>query len=350
MMNQGASVSRADRFLKACRREAVDATPVWFMRQAGRYMPEYRELRKRHTLLEMVKTPELATQVTLQPVKAFDVDAAIIFADILTLPESMGLDLKFTEGEGPAFLNPVRSKEDVEKLAIRSPEEALGFTLEAIRQTRTSLDGKVPLIGFSGAPFTLACYMIEGKGSREFPITRQFIREQPKAWHALLEKLSQAVGRYLAAQIDAGAQAIQLFDTWAGILSEAEYKEFALSYSAHALHSVRNSSVPSIHFAIGAHLLSLVKEAGGDVIGVDFHIGLANAWQRLGTDVAVQGNLDPSPLLGPVSEAKRQAAQILDSVRGRNGHIFNLGHGILKETPVSNVAELVNFVHEYTRA
>jgi len=342
-------VSRADRFLKACRREAVDATPIWLMRQAGRYMPEYQALRKKHSLLELVKTPELAAQVTLQPVEAFEVDAAIVFADILTLPESMGLELKFTEGEGPAFLNPLRSGQDIDKLAVRSPEEGLDFTMDAIRQARKALDGKAPLIGFSGAPFTLACYMIEGKASREFPIARQFIREKPREWHVLAGKLAQAVGSYLKAQIEAGAQAIQLFDTWAGILSEAEYREFALPYSAQALQAARQPSVPIVHFAIGAHLLPLVKEGGGDVIGMDFRVELAEAWRRLGDGVSVQGNLDPAILTGPVEEATKQAAKILDSVRGRAGHIFNLGHGVLKETPVTNVAALVDFVHQYSR-
>jgi uroporphyrinogen decarboxylase len=343
-------MKRATRFLKACRREPVDATPVWLMRQAGRYMPPYRELRQKHSLLDLVKQPELAAQVTLQPVEAFEVDAAIIFADILTLPESMGLDLKFTQGEGPAFSNPVRNAQDVERLQVRPPEESLGFTLEAIRLTRKQLDGKVPLIGFSGAPFTLACYMIEGHASRDFPVTRQFLREQPRAWSALAEKLAQAVGAYLAAQVAAGAQAVQLFDTWAGILSESEYRDWAMPFSARALAAVSAPAVPVIHFAIGAHLLPLVKQAGGTVMGVDHHVELADAWRILGDDVAVQGNLDPTLLLGPADPMKREAARILDSVRGRRGHVFNLGHGVIKETPVENVAELVHLVHEHSKA
>ena len=312
-------------------------------------MPAYRELRRKHSLLDLVKTPELATKVTLQPVDAFDVDAAIVFADILTLPESMGLKLKFTDGEGPQILNPIRSAEDVERLVVRPPKEALGFTLAALRQVREQLNGKVPLMGFSGAPFTLACYMIEGESSRDFRTTRTFIRENPKAWHALAAKLATAVGSYLKAQIEAGAQAIQLFDTWAGTLSEAEYRELAMPYSAQALSLAWQPAVPIIHFAIGAHLLPLVKQAGGDVIGVDQHIALDEVWRRLGYDVAVQGNLDPSLLLGPAEEMKKRAALILDSVRGRRGHIFNLGHGVLKETPVENVAALLDFVHQHTR-
>ena len=343
-------MARADRFLKACRREPVDATPVWLMRQAGRYMPEYRALRERHGFLDLVKNPELAAAITLQPVDAFEVDAAIVFADILTLLESLGLRIEFTKGDGPAMLNPVRSPADVDALAARPPEESLGFTLEAIRQARRALGGRVPLIGFSGAPFTLACYAIQGGGSRDFALAARFRAEHPAAFHRLLEKLAVAVGAYLRAQVEAGAQALQLFDSWVGLLDAAAYREFVLPHSAAAIRAARaDGGVPLIHFGTRTGpLLPLLREAGGDVIGVDAQTDLADAWARLGAGVAVQGNLDPELLKGPVEPMQREAARILDSVRGRAGHIFNLGHGVLKETPPEHVAALVDFVHGYS--
>ncbi len=342
-------MSRADRFLKACRREAVDATPVWLMRQAGRYMPEYRKLKEKYAFLEMVKTPDIATGITLQPVDAFDVDAAIIFQDILPLLEPMGLELEYVGGEGPVIHNPVRTPADVEALTIRPAAEAMGFATAAIRQVRRALDGRVPLIGFSGAPFTLVCYAVEGGASRDYRLAKGLMHEQPETWRRLMEKMSVAVGDYLQAQAAAGAQALQLFDSWAGALSPADYEAYVLPHTRRAIETVRaKHDVPVIHFGTGTSgILPLLKRAGGDVIGVDWRIELDEAWDRLGAEVAVQGNLDPTVLFAPVPVIQRQAARILDRVRGRPGHIFNLGHGILQHTPVPHVAALVDFVHAY---
>jgi len=343
-------MSQADRFLRACRRETVDATPVWLMRQAGRYMANYRALRKRYTILELIKTPDLATEVTMQPINAFNLDAAIIFADILTILEGMGLHLEFAKGEGPIIHNPIRTAADVDALATPPAEESLGFTLEAIKQVRTELNGKVPLIGFSGAPFTLACYAIEGGSSRNYITAKSLMYSEPKTWHTLMEKFSTVIGDYLRAQADAGAQALQLFDSWIGALSPADYREYVLPHSKRAIEiATSNTDVPFIHFGTGtAGMLPLLKEAGGDVIGVDWRIDLVQASQQLGTDVGIQGNLDPVILFAPIPEIKKQVARILDSVKGRPGHIFNLGHGILQHTPVEHVAALIDFVHAYT--
>ena len=344
-------MSQADRFLRACRREPVDATPIWLMRQAGRYMAEYRALRQRHSILEIIKTPDLATEVTMQPITAFNLDAAIIFADILTILEGLGLHLEFVKGDGPVIHNPIRTAADVEALRVRPAEETLDFTLQAIRQVRSELAGKVPLIGFSGAPFTLASYAIEGGSSRNYRLTKGLMYEQPQLWHNLLEIFATAVGDYLRAQAAAGAQVLQLFDSWIGALSPADYETYVLPHSKRAIEiATSERDVPLIHFGTGtAGMLPLLKAAGGDVIGVDWRIDLATAWDQLGEGVAVQGNLDPVLLFAPVSEIKKQTARILDSVKGKPGHIFNLGHGILQHTPVEHVAALVDFVHEYSK-
>ena len=342
-------MSRADRFLKACRREAVDATPVWLMRQAGRYMPEYRKLKERHAFLEMVKTPEIATEITLQPVNAFNVDAAIIFQDILPLLEPMGLELEYIGGAGPVIHNPVRTAADVEALTVRPAADAMDFAAAAIREVRRALDNRVPLIGFSGAPFTLVCYAVEGGASHDYRLAKGLMYEQPETWRRLMEKMSTAVGDYLQAQAAAGAQALQLFDSWAGALSPADYAEYVLPHTRRAIQMVADTcDAPVIHFGTGTSgMLPLLKRAGGDVIGVDWRIELDEAWDRLGGGVAVQGNLDPTVLFAPAPVIERRAARILDSVRGRPGHIFNLGHGILQHTPVEHVAALVDFVHAY---
>ncbi|MCK6623975.1 MAG: uroporphyrinogen decarboxylase [Anaerolineae bacterium] len=343
-------MSQADRFLRACRREAVDATPVWLMRQAGRYMAEYRALRERYSILELIKNPALAAEVTLQPIKAFNLDAAIIFADILPPLEGMGLSLEFVKGDGPVIGNPLRTAADVEALTVRPPEETLGFTLEAIRRVRAELGGRVPLIGFSGAPFTLASYAIEGGSSRNYIAAKSMMYSQPQVWHRLMDKLAEVVGAYLRAQAEAGAQGLQLFDSWVGALSPADYRAYVLPYSKKAIEIAKSGSdVPLIHFGTGTSgMLSLIKEAGGDVIGVDWRIDLAAAWQQVGDNVAVQGNLDPVVLFAPIPEIQKQTAHILDGVKGKPGHIFNLGHGILQHTPVEHVAALVDFVHEHT--
>ena len=335
--------------MKACRRETVDVTPVWLMRQAGRYMPEYRRLKEKYAFLELVKTPDIATRITLQPVEAFNVDAAIVFQDILPILEPMGLKLEYVGGEGPVIHNPVRTAADVESLAIRPAAEALDFAAAAIRQVRRALDGRVPLIGFSGAPFTLVCYAVEGGASRDYRYAKALMYEQPETWRRLMEKMSAAVGDYLRIQAAAGAQALQLFDSWAGALSPGDYEEYVLPHTRHAIEMVADTcDAPVIHFGTGTSgILPLMKRAGGDVIGVDWRIDLDEAWNRLGADVAVQGNLDPTVLFAPVPVIERQAARILDGVRGRPGHIFNLGHGILQHTPVEHVAALVDFVHAY---
>lgn len=339
-----------DRFLKACRREAVDCTPIWLMRQAGRYMAEYRRLRETYTILEIIKTPELAVEVTMQPINAFDLDAAIIFADILPPLEAMGLSLEFIRGEGPVIHNPLRDLDDVAALRVPDPRESLSFTLEAIRLARGELTDRVPLIGFSGAPFTLASYAIEGGSTRNYKKAKSLMYNQPEAWSQLMDKLATMVGDYLKAQAEAGAQVLQLFDSWVGALGPADYARYVLPYSRRAIQTAQSSGVPVIHFGTGTSgILDLIKEAGGDVIGVDWRINLADAWLQLGDDVAIQGNLDPVVLFGPLRELERHVSEILAQADGRPGHIFNLGHGILPQTPVEHVAALVDMVHEKSR-
>lgn len=345
-------MSRADRFLRACRRESVDATPVWMMRQAGRYMEEYRALRKNHSLLEMIKQPDLATEVTLQPMRAYAFDAAIIFADILTLPEAMGLDLEFIEGTGPVFHNPLRAPADVDRLRPIDPEEAMSFTMQAIQQVVRELDGTCPLIGFTGAPFTMACYAIEGESSRQFIRAKTWMHNEPKSWHRLMELFAEAAGQYLAAQMRAGAQVVQVFDSWAGALSPEDYRVFALPYTQRVIQLAReeNASVPVIHFATNVSgMLPLMRETGADVIGVDWRIALDRAWEQLGPEVAVQGNFDPVLLFSNIAAIEKEADAILGAVKGRPGHIFNLGHGILPQTPVEHVKALVDYVHRLTK-
>jgi uroporphyrinogen decarboxylase len=344
------STTENSRFLRACRREAVDATPIWLMRQAGRYMPEYRKLREKHSLLELIKTPELACEVTLQPVNAFAFDAAIIFADILPPLEGMGLDLAFAAGEGPVIGNPVRTAADVARLRTPPPEDALWFTLEAIRLVRAELDARsLPLIGFSGAPFTLAAYAVEGGGSRNFERVKALMMSEPDLWKQLMTKLSEMVGAYLLAQARAGAQALQVFDSWAGQLAPADYREYVAPYTKRAIETASAAGVPIIHFGVNTSgMLEELCDAGGDVIGLDWRIELDSARRRLGDDVALQGNLDPVALLAPWESLQSRARHILDQMAGRTGYIFNLGHGVLPQTPVENVARLVEFVHEYS--
>lgn len=342
-------MSSDPRFLKACRLEEADCTPVWFMRQAGRYMTEYRKLREKHSLLEICKTPELAVEVTMQPVKALGVDAAIIFADILLPLEGMGLEVEFSRDEGPVILNPVRTRSDVEALRLADPGEHLGFVLRSIAGARAVLDSKVPLIGFGGAPFTLASYMIEGGGSRNYLRTKSLMYSDPEAWNLMMGKLSDTLSRYLLAQVNAGAQAIQVFDSWVGCLSPADYRHYVLPHSSALFRTLREGGVPTIHFGTGtADLLPLMREAGGDVISIDWRTDLDDAWERIGQGCAIQGNLDPITLMAPWPLLKERAQDILDRVAGRPGHIFNLGHGILPSTPVDAVKRLVDFVRDYS--
>jgi uroporphyrinogen decarboxylase len=341
-----------DRFLRACRALAVDRTPVWFMRQAGRYMPEYRAIRAQHSLLEICAQPELAAEVTLQPVRALGVDAAILFADILLPLIPMGIELEFAAGEGPVIHNPIRSAADVAALRPVEIEASLAPVLETVRLVRRELDGQTPLIGFAGAPFTLASYLIEGGASRTFLRTKRLMYGDPDTWHALLAKLAVVVGNYLAAQARAGAQALQLFDSWAGALSPDDYEEYVLPHSRQVLGNlatpqVPGAGVPLIHFGTGtASLLTLMARAGGDVIGLDWRTPLDWGWEQVGAERAVQGNLDPTALFAPRAELDRRVRRVLEQAGGRPGHIFNLGHGILPETPVDNVKAVVEMVHE----
>jgi uroporphyrinogen decarboxylase len=334
-----------DRFLKACRREPVDCTPVWLMRQAGRYLPEYQAVRAKHSILEVCKTPELAAKVTLQPIDRFPLDAAIIFADILLPLEPMGIQLSFAEGEGPVIHNPVRDRRAVERLRVVDAEP-LSYVGTAIAQARRALADRVPLIGFAGAPFTLASYAIEGGGSRHYLRTKHLMYTDAAAWHQLMEKLARVVSAYLLAQVKAGAQAVQLFDSWVGCLTPGDYAEYVMPHVRFIFEQLKGAGVPTIHFGTGtAALLELMRTAGGDVIGVDWRVHLDEAWSRLGHDVAIQGNLDPVVLFAPRPEFERRIKDILHRAGGRPGHIFNLGHGILPQTPLDSVAAAVDLVH-----
>jgi len=316
------------------------------MRQAGRYMPEYRKLREQHSILDLCHTPELAAQVTLQPVTRLGVDAAILFADILLPFEPLGLGLSFAAGEGPHIANPIERLADVERLPVLDPEEDLGYVLEAVRLARAALPGDIPLIGFAGAPFTLASYAVEGGSSRTFTRTKTLMYQAPDTWNLLLGRMADLVGHYLAAQARAGAQALQLFDSWVGCLSPADYRTYVLPHSRRALALAAASGAPIIHFGTGtAPFLEDFASAGGDVIGVDWRIPIDDAWGRIGESRAIQGNLDPAALLAPAPERDRQVRDIVARAAGRPGHIFNLGHGVLPETDVAAVRAVVELVH-----
>jgi uroporphyrinogen decarboxylase len=330
-------------FLAACRREPVPFTPIWLMRQAGRYMPEYRAVREKLGFLELCKSPDAAAEVTVTAVELLGVDAAIIFADILLVLEPMGVGLEFTRGDGPAIARPVRTAADVDRLREVDVAE-LAFVFEAVRRARAAL--RVPLIGFAGAPFTLASYLIEGGGSRTYARTKALVFGDPGAWRALMERLVRTVAAYLNAQIAAGAQAVQLFDSWVGCLAPADYRAHVLPH-VRALIAALTPGIPVIHFGTDtAGLLEAMRAAGGDVIGIDWRVDLDAAWTRVGHDVAVQGNLDPLALLAPIPEIRARAAAILGQAAGRPGHVFNLGHGIVPQTPVDHVRALVDAVHE----
>jgi uroporphyrinogen decarboxylase len=328
-----------DRFLRACRRQKVDRTPVWFMRQAGRYLSGYRKLREKHSILQLAKTPELACEVTMEPVRLMPIDAAIIFADILLPIEPMGIGLSFNGG--PRLDRPIRSPKDVERLHPVDPEESLSFVLKAIRLAKKELRG-LPLIGFAGAPFTLASYMIEGGPSKDFVRTKSFMCAEPRAWKKLMLHISDITSRYLKAQIAAGADAVQLFDSWVGALSPDQYRDNVSPYSSRVMKSLSKSGVPVIHFGTGTSgFLEDFGAAGGDMISVDWRIDLKEAFRRL-PGRAVQGNLDPALLLAPKKALKSAVSRILAQARGL---VFNLGHGILPETPVDNVRSVVEWVH-----
>jgi uroporphyrinogen decarboxylase len=335
--------------LRACRREPVPYTPVWLMRQAGRYMQEYRDVRARTTFLELCKTPDLAAEVTVTAVERLKVDAAIIFADILLILEPMGLTLEFAHGDGPTIHNPVRSAADVDRVREVEDVAALDYVFEAIRRTRRALPKDIPLIGFAGAPFTLASYIVEGGGSKNYISTKSLMHSDSGAWHTLMTRVAHSLVGYLNAQIKAGAQVVQLFDSWVGCLDPDDYREFVLPHTQSLIRGL-TPGTPVIHFGTGtAALLELMRQAGGDVIGLDWRVRLDEAWHRLGTDVGVMGNLDPVALFGTQDHLFVKAGKILDQAAGRPGHIFNLGHGILPETPVNNVIALVDMVHELSQ-
>jgi uroporphyrinogen decarboxylase len=333
-------------FLRACRREPAPYTPIWLMRQAGRYMREYREVRARQSFLELCKNPELAAEVTVTAAERLGVDAAIIFSDILLILEPMGIGLEYGRGDGPVIHNPVREAKDVKRLRELEDPQPLEYVFEAIRQTRSALPAHLPLIGFAGAPFTLASYMVEGGGSKNYLHTKSLMYADGGGWNEILSLISRALVRYLNAQIDAGVQAVQLFDSWVGCLSPDDYRQYALPHTRNVIRGIK-AGTPVIHFGTGtAGLLELMREAGGDVIGLDWRVRLDDAWQRIGHDVAVMGNLDPVALFADQTHIRFAAEKILGKAARKPGHIFNLGHGILPETPVENVMALIQIVHE----
>ena len=341
-------MTRADRFLRACRSEPVDTTPVWIMRQAGRYMPEYQAVRAKVSFMELCKRPDLATEVTLQPVERLGVDAAILFSDILVPLEGMGAAVTIGDG-GPHLPEPVRDERAIDALHLLEPEEGVPYVLEAVRSIRRALDGRVPLIGFSGAPFTLLAYLVEGGGSKSFVETKKLLFGRPELAHRLLDKIATSMGRYLAAQVKAGVQAVQIFDSWAGVLGPADYETYAQPYVRKVIEALPEPRVPVIVFGTETPaLLERMRDTGADVVGIDWRIELDLARKRLGASVAVQGNLDPCALFAPRAELERRVEAALARGGGK-GHVFNLGHGILPPTPVDAAIAMVEMVHEHGR-
>jgi uroporphyrinogen decarboxylase len=346
---RGGEALRDHPMMLACRREPAPYTPVWLMRQAGRYMPEYRRVRAQHDFLEMCQRPEIAAQVTVTAVERLGVDAAIIFADILLPLIPMEVGLRYEKEGGPTIERTVRSAADLERIPRIDAANALSFVGDAIKMSRRALGDRTPLIGFAGAPFTLASYLIEGGGSRQYQATKTMMYTEPATWHRLMETLARATAGYLNMQIAAGADLVQFFDSWVGILGPDDYRRFVLPHTA-AVISALSPRVPVIHFGtMTGSLLELMREAGGDVIGLDWRVDLGQAWARLGDSVGVQGNLDPVALFADIPEIRRRVRAILDQAAGRPGHIFNLGHGILPETPVDHVRALIDAVHEMSR-
>jgi uroporphyrinogen decarboxylase len=332
--------------VRAARHEPVERTPVWFMRQAGRSLPEYRELREGRSLFDVVRDPELCAEVTLQPVRRHDVDAAVMFADIMLPVLAMGIDVELVENVGPVIAEPIATRADVDRLRVPDPEEAVPSILGAVRIVRRELRDDQAVVGFCGGPFTVAGYLVEGKPSREFTKVKTLMYSEPATWHALMEKLAETSARYVRAKVDAGADVIQLFDSWVGALSVADYQEFVAPYSARILDAV---DAPTIHFGTGtAHLLRSMSAAGGEVIGLDWRVPLDEGWELAGDDHGVQGNLDPAVLLGPWDRVDAATRDVLDRASGRAGHIFNLGHGVLPETDPSVLGRLRELVHELT--
>ena len=340
-------------FLRACRRLPVERTPVWLLRQAGRYQPEYRAIRERHSMLEVIRTPELAAEVTLLPIDSFELDAAIVFSDILPPLVGMGLELDFVKGDGPRIGNPISTPRDVDLLGTPPAEETMTGTLEAIRIVRRELEGRdVPVIGFAGAPFTLASYAIEGGTSKDFTKTKAFMLSEPAAWKRLLGRLVTVQADYLLAQAAAGAQALQVFDSWAGrALGREDYLRYVAPHNRELYAKVAAAGVPVINFSLGVSAyLSEAAGCGGDVVGLDWSLALDEAWQRVGFERPVQGNLDPAALLAPWRELRFRIDDVLERAAGRPGHVFNVGHGLTPQTPVDNVRRLVEHVREQTSA
>ena len=337
------------RFLEACRRRATDVRPVWFMRQAGRYLKQYRDIRSKHSILEMCKNPELAAAVTLQPIDLLDVDAAIIFADLLLPVEPMGLKLDYKAGEGPAIENPITEPEDIDELTTANTDD-LGYVGEAIKLVTHTLNGRVPVVGFVGAPFTLVSYMIEGGASKTFIKTKRLMLGNELMWRRLMGKVVDVLGDFAGLQVGAGARAIQVFDSWVGALSPEDYVRFVQPYSRALIERIRGFHVPVIHFGTGASgFLRELHNAGGDVIGIDWRMNIDQAWMEIGHRSAIQGNLDPVALFAPLPELKTKVTDLLRRTGSRPGHIVNLGHGILPETPVENVKAVVQMVREFVR-
>lgn len=336
-----------DLFLRACNRLPVERTPIWIMRQAGRYLPEYRAVRKKFDFLTMCKTPELAAEVTLQPIDLIGVDAAIIFSDILVIPEAMGMLLEMHEGEGPVFPNPIRNEDDAKNLKDIDPTVELKYVLDAVKLTKNNLNRRVPLIGFSGSPWTLLSYMVEGRGSKSFSKVKKLIYNNPKLAHNLLDKIAYAATAYLCAKIEAGVDAVQIFDTWGGILSPDYFEKFSLRYIKKIISQVKQKNVPVIVFAKGVHFnLNKLADSGCDVLGLDWTMDIGEVREKVGDKVALQGNLDPTVLYANHEKIKKEAEKILESFGKGSGHIFNLGHGILPDVPPENLKALVNFVKE----
>lgn len=340
-----ATMSGRERFLAAANRKDVDTTPVWFMRQAGRCLPEYRELRTKYSFIELAHTPELAVRATLMPVDRFGVDGAVLFADIMLPLEGMGVDFEIKPGVGPVTEHPVRTMADVEALRVVGPEEGTPYVLEALQMLRRELGSRAAALGFAGAPFTLACYLIDGRPTKEYPLTKAMMYGQPEVWHALMEKLTRVTKLYVDGQVDAGADVVQLFDSWLGLLGSEAYREYVQPYTARIFSSLADKA-PSIHFSTGTvQLLPDIRDANPNMVSVDWRLPLGEAWDIIGQDKGIQGNLDPALILAPWEVVEEQALSILDQAGGRPGHIFNLGHGIIPQSDPDQLARLVELVH-----
>lgn len=341
---------RNDLFLKACKKQPVKYTPIWIMRQAGRYLPEYRAIRNKADFLTMCKTPDLAAEVTIQPVDIIGVDAAIIFSDILVIPEAMGMKLEMHEGKGPVFYNPVRNEESAKSLKRIDPTKELRYVLDAVSLTKKELNGRVPLIGFSGSPWTLFAYMVEGKGSKNFSNVKSLIYNNPSLSHSILNKLAEVVGDYLSAKIEAGADAVQIFDTWGGILPQHQFEEFSLRYIEMIISNITRNDEPVIYFPKGVHYrLKKLSRCGADVVGLDWTMNIGKVREKIGTRVALQGNLDPAILYASKEKIKEETTRILGLFGEGSGHVFNLGHGILPDVNPENAKYLVDVVKEESK-